>query len=216
MPQKIALIGVPGSGKTATATCLEEAIIKNDGSCAECLTPISIIDNYAGAVEDAHDYAIGLDGGWLSSIAIAMERYGRERKAQPENKTIITCGTMLESAVYMTMHFEESSRTMDEAALKDAMTRMEAGMRLFASLYIDTFHYSRVFYLPPLSVSDDERVKTLDKNIQAAFNAFNLTPVVPLMFEGSAPEIIAQRVERILNPKEDDETQAQWARDTAS
>lgn len=219
MKRQIALVGVPGSAKSITAKAVEEALIRGDGTCEECTTPVAIIDDYAEAVGEAGDWALGFDGGWMTSLAVSVERYNRERKALSENnKTVITCGTILESSVYMSMHFEDFTKNLEGPELEDAFRRAEASMKLYACMYVDTFHYHRVFYLPSLETNPDTapsaKLKMLDRNIQASFQAFNLTPIEPLIFEGETPaEIIAQRVEAILSPKETDASHSQRSED---
>lgn len=208
MGYSIALIGVPGSGKTDLANAISDYIIKDDAACETCNTPVAIVDDYAEYIEDYGKWAIGLDGGWASSLAITMERLNRERAAWAENKSMITCGTLLESAVYMTMHFEAMYKVYSEDQVQDALVKIEAGMRTFAALYADTFQYGKVFYLPPGTALNDQ-MKVLDKNIQAAFQAFKLVPVEPLIVEpGPNESLVEARLNKIF-VKENDEIQAE-------
>src|SRR4051812_19880702 len=105
----IALVGAPGSGKTELAHAVSDAIIRGDG-CVDCGTPVEIIDKYPEWVSQHGDYAIGNDGGYMSSIAISVERYNRERKALQRAKTVITCGSVLESSIYLALNFESRAQ----------------------------------------------------------------------------------------------------------
>lgn len=178
---KIALLGIPGSGKTVLAATLRDQLNEN----------ADVIDHYAEDVAERGDYAIGLEGGWLASVTISTERYARERGAKKD--TVITCGTLLESSVYTMMHFEEMSEFYTEQEKENANERINTSMRFFANLYLDTFRYDKAFYLPPLNAPDNDRFKVLDQNVQAAFGAFNLIPVEPL--EGDT----AQRADTVLS-----------------
>lgn len=199
--RRIGLIGLPGSGKTILADALERAYVMDDASCAECNTPVAIVDNYAEQVAESGDWAIGLDGGWMVSVAISIERYNQERKAASEGaKTIITCGTLLESSVYMAMEFESQQSFATQPELPQLHARVEGGLRFFAAMYMDTFRYNKVFYLPPITAPESEKWKTFDRNLQASFAAFNLVEVEPLTIEEfeSPEDLLAKRVEMIL------------------
>lgn len=200
---KIGLVGLPGSGKTVLAQTLENAYIMGDGQCAECNTPVAIVDKYAEDVAWRGDWAIGLEGGWLANAAIALERYNRERRAAMSAKTIISCGTVIESAVYLAMEFEHQQTFSVEAEQFAVAARIEAGLRFFSALAVDTLHYDRMFYLPPVLTPDNERWKVFDRNVQAAFGAFEV-PIEPLVVEefSDAEDLVAQRVALCLAPKD--------------
>ncbi len=216
MTYTIALLGMPGSGKTELAAGIEEALVKEDGGCTSCRTPVRVVDDYAYRIRDHGDFAIGLEGGWMASIAVATERLCQERRAQADSKTVVLCGTMLESAVYMGMHFEEMAKIYTEAEAKDAALRLEAGMRLFAAMYMDVFHYNRVFYLPAINAPEGDRWRIFDKNLQASFQAFDLIPVEPLMDEGTLEEVTAKRLATVMARREEDAGNAQRPATTPS
>lgn len=176
---KIAIIGAPGSGKTAVG----DGIGKTLGN-----TPYGLIDGYAERwAEDSH-FALGLLGGYVVNVGIALERIKAERQCAAEsNSPIITCGSLLETATYASMSGVVSlDHASEEAEKEDQLRRIKATMNIFACLYIDTFHYDHVFYLPPRAVKEPwnkDAVMTFDQNLQVAFQAFNLTPVEPLVGE---------------------------------
>ena len=197
----IALLGAPGAGKTRLANAIADELVRGDGQCDDCNTPITIVDNYANSVRDHGNYEIGLNGGYMASIGIATERYHRERSAGYDGcKTLITCGTVVESSVYLAQHFERSlaMKTTDEERMEEAQ-RIEGTIKMIAVLYMDTFKYEKAFYLPPLQPREDQRWATFDRNLQAAFSAYNV-PVAPLLIEDYKDEddLIRQQVEKVL------------------
>lgn len=200
---KIALIGAPRSAKSATAFALEDAIVRADLECRNCITPVKVVDDYVSEVEERMQYVAGFDGDYAVNLAIALDRLGRERQAAAEGaKTIITVGSLLETATYQAMTFEAEHRFDSEEAKLDEARRVEATFKTIACLYMDTFTYHHVFYFPPLEV-EDKRVGGFDRNLQAAFAAFNLVEVTPILVEdGNVFEIVEQRVERIMDQLE--------------
>jgi hypothetical protein len=200
--KRIALIGIPGSGKTRLAKALSDEIIRSDGQDCDCNTPVEILDDYAINVRDNGQYAIGLDGGYMANISMAVERYNRERffhyEVQP--KTLIVCGTVLETAIYMSHHFEKSLAMIsgeDEGTMEGA--RLEATVKMLAVLYMDTFHYEQAFYLPSLTPSEDERWRNFERALQASFAAY-AAPVAPLLIEEFKDEkdLVKQQVAKVL------------------
>ena len=202
--KRIALIGSPGSGKTKLAQAIAEELIRSDGQCADCNTPITIVDNYAQVVRDNGYYEIGLDGGYMANLAMAVERYNRERASQYSgSKTIISCGTVLESAVYMAQHFARTLNVLpedDESRVREAQ-RIESAIKMLATLYMDTFKYTQAFYLPHAQPSEEERWVSFEKNLQASFSAYS-APVVPLLIEefDGEDDLLKKQVERVLEP----------------
>lgn len=200
----IALLGSPGSGKTETAEALRDEIIRRDGQCADCKTPVALVDGYAEMVRDAAQYEIGLDGGYMANISIALGRYNMERTFfhSGDYKTAIVCGTVLESSVYSAMHFERTIKlaNSDEEKLQEAQ-RFDASIKMMATLYMDTFKYARAYYIPPLEKPSDERWLNFERNLQAGFSAYN-APVLPLIVEqySNHDDLVQQRVAQILEP----------------
>lgn len=198
----IALLGAPGAGKTRLANALADELVKGDGQCGDCNTPITIVDNYVNPVRDNFNYEIGLNGGYMATISIAVERYNQERVAGYDGcKTMISCGTVVESSVYLAQYFERSMSLLssDEDLIEEAQ-RIEGSVKMLAVLYQDTFKYEKAFYLPPLKPNSDERWATFDRNLQAAFSAFEV-PVAPLLVEDykDGDDLVRQQVERVLS-----------------
>lgn len=202
----IALLGAPGSGKSRLATAIEEEYIKRDGSCEDCDTPVVIVDNYAQKVRDDGQYEIGLNGGYMANVSIAVQRYNDERYAYHETKakTVITCGTIIETSVYLSMNFERMlhSATSDEDKLITAQ-RIEGTVKMLAVLYMDTFRYTKAFYVPAMQVPDDQNWLTFERNLQAGFNAYN-APVAPILVENYEDEddLVRQQLDVVMGRTE--------------
>jgi hypothetical protein len=201
--KRIALLGIPGSGKSRLAAAIRDELIRNDGQgCGDCNTPVEILDDYAYDVRDKAQYAIGLEGGYMANVSIGIERYNRERdfyhEVQP--KTLIVCGTVIESSVYLAQHFERSLplQNTDEEKIQEAQ-RLESTVKMLAILYMDTFSYEKAFYLPSTTAPGNERWLTFERNLQASFSAYN-APVTSLMIEEYKDEedLLKRQVAKVL------------------
>lgn len=191
---KICLTGIPGSGKTALAHSLRRHF-GDEG--------VLVVDEYAESASDNIDLAVGFEGSYLSNINVALERVRCERLARSE--TVITCGSLMETSSYFAMDIEARQRfwKTDEQKAENGR-RIQATMAMLACLYMDTFRYDKVYYLPPFAAVEDSRMGVLDRNLQAAFQAFGLAAVVPLSAEGATlKEVTDHRIELIK--KESDE-----------
>lgn len=199
----IALIGAPGSGKSQ----LKEAIIKRlDGGeppCETCPPNTLSVDNYAEVVSTRGEYAIGLEGGYMANIAIAVERYNAERVIghREKPKTMVVCGTVIETAVYTAQHFERSLALMttDDEKIEEAK-RFQGCTSMLAVMFMDMFKYEKAFYLPSPFKPEDKRWLTYERNLQAAFQAFQ-APVVPLVVEDfeDMEDLTEKRLEKVFS-----------------
>lgn len=187
---RIGLIGAPGSGKSALAETVKTAVGLTDER-----ENLHIVDGYAEGIGQRRDLAIGEMGGYLANLNIALHREHLERQALIDHEAlhVITCGTLLDTATYVAMDGASMLNQEVNAAEKaDQMKRIEAVMQILAVLYMDTFKYDRLFYLP-------SGAGEFDKNLQVAFQAFNLVEVTPLMEGGSsALEITEKRCAEVL------------------
>jgi ABC-type branched-subunit amino acid transport system ATPase component len=203
--KKYALIGGPGAGKSHLAAAIEEELIRGDGQCEDCNTPVAIVDDYAAEAGERGDYEISLDGGYMANITVAVERYNRERLAMTaKNKTIISCGTVLESAVYSAMQFERRAKNLtDQTQKTQEAARIEATLKMLALLYMDTFRYTKAYYLPRYLGDSDERWMVFERNLQASFSAFEVQ-IEPLTVDmdgvDSLEELTKRRIEKIFVP----------------
>lgn len=198
----IALVGAPGVGKSRLAQAIADELVRADGSCDDCNTPIGIVDDYPLVVRDQGEYEIGLNGGYMATVSIAVQRYNMERKFGYDGttKTMIVCGTIIESATYLAQHFERTLAVKNSEEEKfEEIKRFEACIGMTALLYMDTFKYDKAFYIPPVEAPEDELWMTFERNLQAAFQAYN-APVAPLIIEEfkDADDLVAQRVAKVL------------------
>lgn len=89
---KIGLVGAPDSGKRRLAEALQDGL----GSAR-----IISGDEYVNSVERDTDIACkGYLAPYLGDIAVAISRYGKERKSADDADHVITCGTLVETTVY--------------------------------------------------------------------------------------------------------------------
>ena len=171
---KIALIGVPGAGKSDLAKHLADKLDP------ECDGRSTIIDNYASEVSEYIDIAKGLSASWYLDLQISLERLARERQAKRDAfDHVITCGTLIESTSYSMLNFENRKAFKMENEIPFELARIEAAMKVFACLYQDTFSYDLICFLNQVKPTeeDTEMFKVLDRNIQASFEAFKLTHI---------------------------------------
>lgn len=198
MIQSISIIGAPESGKSALALALDDQLLRNDIGCKECRTPIKIVDDYVPAVEKHYNLAAGFEGNYLVNLAVAMERYALQRQAFQEAKTVITVGSVFETSTYVAMEFERNQDFNTEPENLDDLRRTEATLKTLACMYMDANPMGHVFYCPPLKV-EDNRVVIFDRNLQAAFNAFGLVNVHPLLTDdGNIFQITEQRLDQVM------------------
>lgn len=192
---KIGLAGIPGSGKSALAEALKKELEGNDQ-----YKSINIIDGYVEDIENETDLAFGAFGTYIGNLHIALGREYRERISGENNDLTITCGTLFETSAYLAQKMETEFSLLSEDSEKyDWNLRVDASMRVIACFYIDTVRYDKIYHLSPIVSEEEASANQLEKNLQAAFNAFELFPVVHLPAEGSSlQEITDSRVNTIL------------------
>lgn len=198
----IALVGAPGSEKTRLARALVEKINLVDPQCQNCPATVGVVDEYALQTRDRGEYEIGLNAGYMANIDIACMRYRTERiMYNMEEKYMITCGTVVETAVYTALHFERTMpfQKTDEDKLRENQ-RFQACTSMLATLYLDTFKYDVAYYLPSPQKPEDERWLGFERSLQAAFQVF-ATPIVPLMIEefSDVDDLTDKRVEKVID-----------------
>jgi energy-coupling factor transporter ATP-binding protein EcfA2 len=191
---KIGLSGIPGAGKTELANALNN-YFEQEGK-----TTI-IIDDYVSEIEQETNLALGFSAAYVGNIHVALGRAARERLAlEKEADCIITCGTLFETSSYTAQAFENefSILSMDDDKYNIAQ-RMEATMRAMACFYIDLVKYDYVFHLAPLNASEDDNLVKLERNLQAAFQAFDLFDHTVLEVEGTTEkDIVNNRITKVL------------------
>lgn len=194
---QIALSGVPGSGKSLLAEKLREKL-ESSGDYKN----IDIVDGYPEEIEKDTDLAIGFPSTYIGNVHVALGREARERISRENNDFSIVCGTIFETSAYTAQFMErEFDIALDEADRYDWQIRVDAVMRYIACLFIDTVRYDKIYHLLPVSAESDmdPYCKTLEKNLQAAFSAFDLFPVKHLGAVGETlEEITEHRVNEII------------------
>lgn len=165
----IALIGVPGSGKTALGHHLRDHLGGQTW----------LVDNYVAKAQERSNMAIGPISDYLGNLYVALERYGEERRAREEFDNVITAGTFIETAVYVAMHFISLLNTITDEEKATAAPKMDAVLRILAVLYTDILDYDHAFYLPP--TDGDEDAAFMDRQLQAGLEGFKLMAVTPLL-----------------------------------
>jgi cytidylate kinase len=194
---QIALSGVPGSGKSDLAKKLKKELESRN-----IYKNIDIVDGYPEEIEETTDLAIGFPSTYIGNVHVALGREARERISRENNDFSIVCGTIFETSAYTAQFMErEFEIALDEADKYDWQIRVDAVMRYIACLYVDTVQYDKIYHLLPVSAEADidPYCKTLEKNLQAAFNAFDLFPVKHLGAVGENMEDITEhRVNEII------------------
>lgn len=178
MSTRIAVIGVPGSGKSRFASALKRALPEEN---------LSIIDGYADKLQEKLNMTVGVEATYLPNLHIASFREQEVRKNILEDKNFICCGTMFETLCYGGFHAEiiaNASGSVDEK--NGVLMREITAAQLFAYLTIDSFvSFNHIFYLPitdpkllvAVSSKEDEskppgEIEALDKTLQDALRRY--------------------------------------------
>lgn len=191
---KIGLAGIPGSGKTELAEAIRQHFEKEGSS-------VVVIDDYVSKIQDETGLAFGFMAAYVGNIHVALGRANLERAAYVnEDDTVITCGTMFETSSYAVQAFEKDyENAANEAQKYDFAQRSEATIRIMACFFIDLVRYNHIFYLTPIEPLENSELVKLDKNLQAAFKAFELFEHTVLDGTGNdKSEICQNRLEKVL------------------
>lgn len=190
---KIGLAGIPGAGKTDLANALKTYFESNNETCL-------VIDDYVDPLQKRINLALGFEAAYVGNIHIALERAGLERSADEEYDHIITCGTMFENASYAAQSLETDYQFIsNDVEKQDFIIRSEATMRVFGCFYIDLVKYDYLFHLTPLSAANSQNVENLERNLQSAFESFNLIKYTPLLLNGvNNEEIVKNRLDKVI------------------
>ena len=180
MNRRIGLIGIPGSGKTALAEAIEKQYILADADREDCFTPVTIIDEYAQAASERLNLAKGFSASWYYDIGVSLDRMGQERIALEQgSRTVITCGTIIESSNYALLNFESRSQFKLENEKEDEVKRIQSAMMTFACLFMDGFRYDKLYFLNSIEPVDEDAklFQQMESGVRASFEAFDLATI---------------------------------------
>ena len=103
-PNRITLVGAPGAGKSDLANALFPHLVERG------MNPLRIIDHVHVDVEERYDLAVGMAGGYIADIAVALERIGQERAYIAQGiEHFIVCGSLAENAIHTAINAEISA-----------------------------------------------------------------------------------------------------------
>lgn len=184
MKRHIGIIGVPGSGKSDLANAV-----------AKKLEPGVILDDYIDDIAEECDLGMSFAADYLGNLFAMTGRIARERNLiarSVEEDTLITVGTLIESAVYTSMDAKRVEEPSD-------YTRIANFMHIAGVLYQDTFKYDSVFVLPLTEElpDNDHPYARMEKGIRQALAAFGTKFT---LLEGSLDERVA-KVQEVLSAK---------------
>lgn len=161
MPQRIALIGAPTSGKTELAQQLREALLPRSFQC---------IDGYVEKLSEQTNQAFSHYANYLGNCQVAIARWQHEIHTEdilnPDGglDVRVTCGTIVESTVYAALHAiaEQNSGLAPGTDRRAAITMAWLGVMAY-----DTWVYDHAFYLP-LPDGADQWDRIVDQHIPEA------------------------------------------------
>jgi hypothetical protein len=157
---RIGLIGAPGSGKTDLAWAIEKAISGN----------VNIVDEYVMHVEAEFNYKADRWATYIVNLAIAIERFKWEREAQDEFPVLVTCGTVLDTTVYMAAEVE----LMADPGHEGWQRRSVASLATIGCMVDDLYTYDYSFYLPCKTEPGDSFHRTINSELPTALRLFEI------------------------------------------
>lgn len=200
--KRIALIGAPGSGKSALAGALAKKLNARDELSGD--EEFVIIDSYVEELGVRTGLAFGNFSTYLGNLLVAAERIEREFHAKNEERhNSITCGTIIETTVYQAIFGQQMPEDANKREVMQA--RMALVMQTLGMIIYDTFRYDHIFLLDLVDEDvDRERrdfVIRVDQEIKDCLAQFDI-PATTLT------GTLEERVERALETIEHDEAQA--------
>lgn len=175
---RIAIIGVPGSGKSRLASAIKRALPEHQ---------FQVVDGYAEKLQQKLEMSLGVESTYLPNLHIASYREQEARRLCLEDKNFIMCGTMFDTLCYTGFHAEIIANASGDRDEKNGVLMRElTAAQLFAYLTIDSFAtYNYVFYLPitdpnllvAVSNRDDDNkppteMEVFDKTLQDALRRY--------------------------------------------
>lgn len=163
---KIGLIGAPSSGKTELAQALIKALEPKK---------VAVVDDYIEAIQDRSDVALSHYATYLGNMQAAIGRFEAERAASKDDPDVlITCGTLIENAVYTaTLAFSTAKAFDQDAAYRAASDgRASLTMMWLGAMRVDVGDYDHLFYLP-LEDTSERWNAIVDEHIPESAEALN-------------------------------------------
>lgn len=184
--KRIAIVGAPGSGKSALANKISERIPPGPIVIGDTSWPSgAIVDGYAQRLSDDTDIALGHFAGYTNNLQVAFERLRWERGAEAQARQtdrplawMITCGTLIETVIYTGFHSKSILTAPDDVAQVEIL-RAESVAYTLAQLTWDTWEYDYVFVNPLAEAERDQSWNSiLDADLIKGLEAFFIDHVV--------------------------------------
>jgi hypothetical protein len=185
---KVALLGAPGSGKTAVAKRARTQLNKTD--------PWKVIDGYVERLT----LRTGLPFGELSTIphnlAVITNRWVLEAEAQRDGLNTITCGSIYESIIYSTFSTMFVGSIEGEMLYDDRYR--DVMMHALGAIEGSTYDYDAIFWLPWTQEHYEQETGTwasvVNAKIPEALDGFGKA-VIPLV---GTDKVRADRVVEVI------------------
>lgn len=142
---KVAILGAPGSGKSAVGGALVRNLNRGRGSW-------KLIDGYVDGLAAKTGREYGVKGDIPHNIQIMAERWTREAQALHAGHSTITCGSIYETIIYTAL--TRLRPPVDEQELLDWTHEARTTMQFLNLMEQMTFNYDVLLYLP---VGDDAK-----------------------------------------------------------
>lgn len=173
---KVAILGAPGSGKTAVAKAIARRFNKpledGFGTVAGPEDYWKVVDGYVDTLAKHTGLAYGMSADWPMNVQIMGHRWEREAEAVKDGSNAICVGTIYETLVYATTYSLISMRRPRNEQEMLAQSDYNTAMMAFAgAMENTTVDYDLMFYLP---LESEERTwqSVVDLKIPEVLDAF--------------------------------------------
>lgn len=163
---KIAILGAPGSGKSAFATKLATALRAEEEKPKS--QSVQIVDGYVENLTKQTGFAYGIHATFPQNFQILSERWTQEQKKLYALKDstvpvhLITCGSIYDTILYTAL------RINSQAVLKrnkEAVLLGRVAMEALGMIEKETSDYDILFFLPYNKKKRDEKGRSYDTAI---------------------------------------------------
>lgn len=136
---------------------------------------VEVVDDYIPEVERRSNVVLSHYATYLGNVQAAIGRFEAERLADSrEPDVVVTCGTLVENAVYVaTLAFTTHSTAGDAPYRMANDARANLTMTWLGVLKHDLWNYDLVYYLP--LVSNDRWNTVVDDHIPEAAETMDIT-----------------------------------------